>query len=54
MKKMIPSVNVTVVGRDSVLHFENTTVSLIPWASCGFDDSAVFTWPLLLTAAVQL
>lgn len=54
LKKLVCSVNVTVMGRESVLHFENTNVSLISCASYDFGDNAVFTWPLLLTAAIQL
>lgn len=54
LKKRVSSVNVTVMGRESGLHLENTNVSLVSWASYDFDDNAVFTWPLLLTAAVQL
>lgn len=34
LRKMGSFVNVTVVGRESVLHFENKNVSLLSWASC--------------------
>lgn len=53
LRKMGSFVNVTAVGRESVLHFEKKNVSLICRASY-FDDSAVFTWPVLLAAVVQL
>lgn len=43
LKKMVSSVNVTVTGREYVLHFENTNVNLISWASYDFDGNAVFT-----------
>lgn len=33
LRKMGSFVNVTVVGRESVLHFENKNVSLLSWAS---------------------
>lgn len=54
LKKMVSSANVTVMGRESVLRFQNANVSLMSWESYDFDDNAVFTWLLLLTAAVQL
>ena len=43
LKKIVSSVNVTVTGRESVLHFENTNVNLISWASYDFDGNTVFT-----------
>lgn len=54
LNKMVSSVHVIVMGRESVLHFESTNVRLISWASYDFDDNTVLTWPLLSTAAVQL
>lgn len=39
LRKMRSFVNVTVEGRESVLHFENKNVSLISRASY-FDDNA--------------
>lgn len=53
LRKMGSFVNVTAVGRELVLHFENKNVSLISRASY-LDGNAVFTWPVLLAAVVQL